>query len=294
MSWLFASGGQSIGTSASGQLTSVQLLNRVQLFETPWTAARQASLSITNSWNLCKFISIELVMPPNLLTLCHPFLLLLSFFLFPQHQAAFQWVNCLHQVAKVLEFQLQHQSVLPMNVQDQFPFGLTGWIFLKFKRLSRVFFNTTVQKYQHSSFFMVQLSYPYMTTGKAIDSTDTSVQLSSIAQLCPTLHDPMDCSRPGLPVHHQLPELAQIHIHWICDAIQPFHPLSSPSSLAFSLSQDQGLFQGGSSLNQVAKILEFQIIISLPVNIQDWYPLWLTSLISYLSKTLSQKSSPKP
>ena len=67
----------------------------------------------------------------------------------------------------------------------------------------------------------------------------------------------MDCSMPGLPVHHQLPEFTQIHVHWVGDAIKPSHPLSS-SSPAFSLSQHQGLFQRVSSSHQVAKVLEFQ------------------------------------
>ena len=66
----------------------------------------------------------------------------------------------------------------------------------------------------------------------------------------------MDCSKPGFPVHHHLPELAQTHIHWVGDAIQPSHPLSSPS-LALNLSQHQGLFQWVSSSHQVAKVLEF-------------------------------------
>ena len=70
-----------------------------------------------------------------------------------------------------------------------------------------------------------------------------SVQFSSVAQLCLTLCDPMDCSTPGFPVHHQLPELTETHVHQVSDAIQPSHPLSSPSSSAFSLSQHQGLFQ---------------------------------------------------
>ena len=69
----------------------------------------------------------------------------------------------------------------------------------------------------------------------------------------------MDCSTPGLPVHHQLPELAQTRVHRANDAIQPSHPLSSPSLPAFSLSQHQGLFQGVSSLHQVAKVLEFEL-----------------------------------
>ena len=68
----------------------------------------------------------------------------------------------------------------------------------------------------------------------------------------------MDCSMPGLPVHHQLPEPAQTHVHWVGDAIQPSHPLSSPSSLTFNFSQHQGLFQRVSSSHQMAKALEFQ------------------------------------
>ena len=67
--------------------------------------------------------------------------------------------------------------------------------------------------------------------------------VSSVIQLCPTLCDPMDCSTPGFPVHHQLPELTQIHVHQVGDVIQQSHPLSSPSSPAFNLSQHQGLFQ---------------------------------------------------
>ena len=69
----------------------------------------------------------------------------------------------------------------------------------------------------------------------------------------------MDCSMPGLPVHHQLPEFTQTHVHWVSDAIQPSHPLSSPSPPAFNLSQHQGLFKWDSSSHQVAKVLEFQL-----------------------------------
>ena len=72
-------------------------------------------------------------------------------------------------------------------------------------------------------------------------------QFSSVTQLCLTLCDPMDCSTPGLPVHYQLPELTQTHVHWVSDAIQPSHPLLSPSPPVFNLSQHQGLFQGVSS-----------------------------------------------
>ena len=76
-----------------------------------------------------------------------------------------------------------------------------------------------------------------------------SIQFSSVAQLCPTLCDPMDCSTPGLPVHHQFLEFTQTHVHWVSDAIQPSHSLSSPSPSAFNLSQHQGLFQWVSSLH---------------------------------------------
>ena len=85
------------------------------------------------------------------------------------------------------------------------------------------------------------------------------VQFSSVAQSCPTLSDPMDCSMPGLPVHHQHPELAQTHVHQVSDAIQPPHPLSSPSPPTFNLSQHQGLFQRVSSLHHMPKLLEFQL-----------------------------------
>ena len=87
----------------------------------------------------------------------------------------------------------------------------------------------------------------------------TAVQFSSVPQARPTLCDPVDCSTPGLPVHHQLPEFTQTHFHWVSDAIQPSHPLSFPSPAAFNLSQHQGLFKWVSSLHQVAKILEFQL-----------------------------------
>ena len=86
-----------------------------------------------------------------------------------------------------------------------------------------------------------------------------SVQFSSVAQSCPTLCNSMDCSMSGLTVHHQLPELTQTHVHWVGEAIQPSHPLLSPSPPTFSLSQHQGLFKWVSSSHQVAKVLEFQL-----------------------------------
>ena len=86
-------------------------------------------------------------------------------------------------------------------------------------------------------------------------------QFISVAQSCLTLCDPMDCSTPGLPIPHQLPELTQTHVHQVSDAIQPSHPLSSPSS-TFSLSQHQGLFHWVSSSHQLAKAVSFSFSIS--------------------------------
>ena len=138
-----------LGRKAMTNLNSVQSLSHVWFFVTPWTAACQASLSITNSWNLPKLMSTELVMPSNHLILCHP---LLPPSIFPSIRESHQWVISSHHMAKVLEFQT---SVLPKNTQDQSPLGWTDWISLQPKRLSRVFYNMTIQNLQ---FFGVQLS----------------------------------------------------------------------------------------------------------------------------------------
>ena len=104
----------------------------------------------------------------------------------------------------------------------------------------------------------------------------------------------MDCSTPGLPVSHQLPEFTQIHVHWVGDAIQPSHPLLSPSPPTFNLSQHQGLFKwvsffasGGQNIGASASTSV------LPMNIQDWFPLGWTGWISLQSKWVSE-SSPTP
>ena len=86
-----------------------------------------------------------------------------------------------------------------------------------------------------------------------------SVQFSSVTQSCTTLCDPMDCSKPGFPIHHQLPEFTQTHVHWVGDATKPSHPLSSPSPPTSNLSQHQGLFKWVISLHQVVKVLAFQL-----------------------------------
>ena len=120
-----------------------------------------------------------------------------------------------------------------------------------------------------------------------------SVQFSSVSQSCSTLWDPVNCSTPGCPVRHQLPEFTQTHLHWVSDTIQWSHPLLSPSFPVFNLSQYQGLFQshfftsGGQSVGVSASASV------LPMNIQDWFPLGWTGWISLLSKGLSE-SSPTP
>ena len=139
--------------SNSVQFSSVESLSRVWLFATPWSAAGQASLSITNSQSLPKLTSIESVRPSSHLILCCPLLLLPSNFpsirVFSNESVFF-----LHQVPKVLEFQFQHQS-FQWTPWTWSPLGWTGWISLQSKGLSRVFSNSIIQKHQ---FFDAQLS----------------------------------------------------------------------------------------------------------------------------------------
>ena len=121
-----------------------------------------------------------------------------------------------------------------------------------------------------------------------------SSRFSSVAQLCPNLCDPTDCSTPGLSVHLQLPEFTQTHVHRVCDAIQPSHPLLSPSPPAFNLSQHHGLFRWVSSSHQVAKVLEFQL------QHQSFQWIFRSDFLydvlvgSHCSPRNSQESSPTP
>ena len=120
------------------------------------------------------------------------------------------------------------------------------------------------------------------------------LHFSSGSQLCPTLWDPLDCSMPGLSVHHKLLDFIQTHVHWVSDAIQPSHPLSSPSPPTFNLSQHQGLFKWVSSSHQVAKVLEFQL------QYQSFQKIFRTDFLqdglvwSPCSPRDSQESSPTP
>ena len=101
------------------------------------------------------------------------------------------------------------------------------------------------------------------------------------------LWDPMDRSTPGFRVHHQPPELTQTHVHWVGDAIQPSHPLSSPSPLAFNLSQHQGNFPMSQFFASGGQSIRVSALASvLPMNIQDWFPLGWAGSISLQSKRL--------
>ena len=131
--------------------SSVHSLGCVQPFATPWTAAHQASLSIIHSQSLCKLMSIESVMPSNHLILCRPLLLLPS--IFPSVRVFFNESVLRIRWPKYWSFSFS--TVLPMNIQDWFPLGLSGLISLQSEGLSRVFSNTTAQKHQ---FFNIQLS----------------------------------------------------------------------------------------------------------------------------------------
>ena len=140
-----------MSTSQFYTLKSVQLHSRVRLFETPWTAAQWASLSITNSWSLLKLMSIEAVMPSNHLILCHPLFFLPSIFpsirVFSNESAlCIRW-------PKYWSFSFSISP--PIEYSGLIFLGWTGWISLQSKGLSRVFSNTTVQKHQ---FFGTQLS----------------------------------------------------------------------------------------------------------------------------------------
>ena len=148
--------------------SSVQSLSHVWLFATPWTAARQASLSITNSQTLLKLMSIKSMMSHNHLILCRPLLLLPPI---PPSIRVFSKESTLHmRWPKYWSFSFS--IFLPMNTQH-WSLGWTGWISLQSKGLSRLFSNTTVQKHQFfgTQLSSVQISHPYMTTGKTIALT---------------------------------------------------------------------------------------------------------------------------
>ena len=142
-------------------------------------------------------------------------------------------------------------------------------------------------------YFSVDGTLAWRTHGHGTGENEASVHkgsqlVSSVAQPCPTLCDPVDWSTPVFPVRHQLPGLAQTYVHRVSDAIQPSYPLSSPSPPVFNLSQYEGPFQWISSSHQVAKVLELQLQHqSFQWIFRTDFLLGLTGLISLLSKGLS-------
>ena len=176
-------------------------------------------------------MSIELVIPSNHLILCHLLHLLHS--VFPSIRVFSSESSLCIRWPKYWSFT---SSISPSNEYSELiSFRMDWFYFLAIQGTLKSLcqhYSSKVSILRHSAIF----------------------QFSSVAQSCLTLWDPMDCSTPA-----QLLELTQTHVHWVSDAIQPSHPLSSPSSPAFNLSQHQGLFKWVSSLHQVAKVLEFQL-----------------------------------
>ena len=199
-------------------------------------------------------MSIELVMPSNHLILCRPLLLLPS--IFPSIRV-FSDESTLHmRWPKCCGFSF---SISPSNEHPGLISFRMDWLDLL---AAQGTLKSLLQQRSSkapvlwcSAVFIVQLSHPYMTTGNTIRSD----QITSVAQSCPTLCDPMNHSTPGLPVHHQLPEFTETHVHRVSDAIQPSHSLSSPSPPAPNPSQHQSLLQCVNSSHEVAKVLEFQL-----------------------------------
>ena len=173
--------------------------------------AHQASLSITNSQSPPKPMSIESVMPPNHLILCRTLLLLRS--IFPSIRV-FSNKSALHiRWPKYWSFSF---NISPTNEHPGLISFRMDWLYLLAVQ------GTLKSLLQHHNEL-------FTATAKSLQS-------------CPTLCDPMNCSTPGLLVHHQLPKFTQTHVHRVSDAIQPSHPLSSPSPPALHPSQPQGLF----------------------------------------------------
>ena len=152
-------------------MSSVQLLSPVQLFATSWTTAHQASLSITSSWSLLKLMSIELVVPSNHFILCRPLFLLPS--IFPSTRV-FSSESVLHN--RWPKYWVSALAlVLPMNIQDWFPWGLDWFDLLAVPGTLKSLHHIHKESIHYSAFSMVQLAYPNMTTGKTIALTDRTL-----------------------------------------------------------------------------------------------------------------------
>ena len=138
----------------------------------------------------------------------------------------------------------------------------------------------------HASEWKWERSFQFILFCKKSEVQKAFIQFGSVAQLCPTLCNPMNHSTPGLRVHHHLPEFTQTHVHRVSDAIQPSHPLSSPSPPAPNPSQHQCLFQWVNSARGGQSTGVSALASVLPKNTQDWSPLGWTGWISLQSKGL--------
>ena len=145
----------------------------------------------------------------------------------------------------------------------------------------------------HGIFHANLLKWIAISSSRGSD-TNMNIQFSSVTQSCPTLCKPMDCSSPGLPVHHQLPQFTQTHVHWVGDATQPSHLLSSPSPPALNLPQHQGLFRLVNLSHEVAKVLDFQLQHHSFQRTPRTDLLWNGLVGSPCSPRDSQESSPTP
>ena len=205
-------------------------------------------------------------MPSNHFILCHPFLILPS--VFPRIRVFSSESTLYIRWPKYWSF-----SVSPSNeYSGLISFRIDWFDFPAVERTLKSFLQHHSLKasvLQCSALFVVQ-NYPYMTTAKTIALTRWTLvgkvrsllfnMLSAKSlQSCPILCDPMNRSTPGLPVSHKLQDFTETQVHWVSDAIQPSHPLLSPSPPALNLSQHQGLFQWVNPLHEVAKVLEFQL-----------------------------------
>ena len=196
--------------------------------ETPWTAAHQASLSFTISQSLFKLMSTESVMPFNHLILRRPILLLPS--IFPGIRVFSNELALCIQWPKYCSFRIS-----PFNEYSGLISFRIDWFDLLAVQGSLKESSPAPQFESHQLFSSQPALCSFVTFN--------SVQFSSVTQSCLTLCDPMNRSIPGLPVHHHLPEFTQTHVHRVGDAIQPSHPLLSPSPPAPNPSQHQSLFQ---------------------------------------------------
>ena len=151
-------------------------------------------------------------------------------------------------------------KVVNWNIEERQSFIYVPAIVSNLFYLSIIYLACYLQLWSYHSYILcLALFFKFNIAFSQVFHYTHSVQFTSDAQSCPTLCDPVNHSTPGLPVHHQLPEFTQTHVHWVSNAIQPSHPLSSPSPLALNLSQHQDLFQWVNSSYQVAKVLEFQL-----------------------------------